>query len=165
MGRLSPCWALVVLILTQDAASCDLLSRRKAGHLASKIKRHFFNHKHQPQGRFNLLVDRQKLSHPSGVPFIFRYYLDAALMFARALRLDAKIKPQLDECGLAIQGWWRDLDGPGWIWIGLWCWIRGLEQLIPKKVKKQQKAHGLGKWWKVNRKSPRNGAFLNGKLI
>ena len=102
-----------MLILTQDAASCDLLSRRKAGHLASKIKRHFFNHKHQPQGRFNLLVDRQKLSHPSGVPFIFRYYLDAALMFARALRLDAKIKPQLDECGLAIQGWWRDLDGSG----------------------------------------------------
>lgn len=53
-----------------------------------------------------------------------KYYLDAALMFARALRLDAKIKPQLDEC---------------------------LEQLIPKKVKKQQKDayRSLSSWRKL----------------
>ena len=58
-----------------------------------------------------LLVDRQKLSHPR-IPQRLRYYLDAALMFARALRLDVKIKPELDECGLAWPGpgSWMDLD-------------------------------------------------------
>eukprot|EP00434_Breviolum_minutum_P009548 symbB.v1.2.008406.t1/scaffold526.1/size209645/7 len=53
-----------------------------------------------------------------------KYYLDAALMFARALRLDPNIQSQLDIC---------------------------LKQLIPKKVKKNQKDayRSLSSWRKL----------------
>ena len=48
--------------------------------------------------------------------FHCRYYLDAALMFAHALRLDPNIKSQLDICCLVIRKHPKMGDG-GWVGI------------------------------------------------
>lgn len=58
-------------------------------------------------------LQRPRQSWHESISFLFRcrYYLDAALMFARALRLDPNIQSQLDICCLVRRPFWWEMGG------------------------------------------------------